>query len=106
VSKLSDVGLATMLPGFSPGGNGALASQLSTRIVGTPLYLDPDYLRTGRVSASSDVYALGIILMQLLTGLSVTPGEVEEALDTGGLAGILDSSAGTWPVQDAEKVIE
>lgn len=58
------------------------------------------------MSASSDVYAFGIILMQLLTGLSVSPGRVEEALETGGLAAILDTSAGSWPVKDAEKVIK
>lgn len=29
---------------------------------------DPEYMRTGEYSARSDVYALGMVLLQLLTG--------------------------------------
>ncbi len=36
--------------------------------MGTFDYMDPEYLRSGEYSARSDVYALGMVLLQLLTG--------------------------------------
>lgn len=32
---------------------------LDSRLVGTPSYTDPEYLRTGRFGPKSDVYSLG-----------------------------------------------
>ncbi|CAI5479986.1 unnamed protein product [Closterium sp. Yama58-4] len=42
----------------------------ATRVVGTPAYVDPDYNRTGVITAKSDVFSFGIMLLQLLTGKS------------------------------------
>jgi serine/threonine protein kinase len=100
VSKLADLGLATMLPAHAQ----SPASQLSTAVVGTPLYLDPENLWSGKVSPGSDVYALGVILLQLLGGLAVAPAQVEQALEKGDLAAVLDKQAGDWPRADAETV--
>jgi serine/threonine protein kinase len=97
VSKLANVGLATMLPARAQ----SLASQMST-LVGTPLYLDPEYAWSRKVSPGSDVYSLGVILLQMLGGLKVDPGQVEEALGKGKIDAVLDKVAGEWPREDAE----
>jgi len=79
-----DIKPANLPPGLSPPGQGgripgcsrrwmrrrtglALASTL-TRLAGTPGYIDPEYLLDGRVSKASDVYSLGVVLLELMTG--------------------------------------
>ena len=42
-------------------------------VAGSPLYLAPEYIAKGEVSALSDIYALGIIGYQLLTGQEPYP---------------------------------
>ncbi|CAH8273034.1 unnamed protein product [Arabidopsis lyrata] len=39
----------------------------STVIVGTIGYIDPEYLRSGRVSVKSDVYAFGVTILTIIT---------------------------------------
>ncbi|CAI5979873.1 unnamed protein product [Closterium sp. NIES-64] len=42
----------------------------ATRVAGTPGYVDPDYNRTNIITAKSDVFSFGIVLLELLTGKS------------------------------------
>ncbi|CAI7873328.1 unnamed protein product [Closterium sp. NIES-53] len=42
----------------------------ATRVAGTPGYVDPDYNRTSVITAKSDVFSFGIVLLQLLSGKS------------------------------------
>ncbi|CAI5459801.1 unnamed protein product [Closterium sp. Yama58-4] len=42
----------------------------ATRVAGTPGYVDPDYVRTNVITAKSDVFSFGIVLLQLLSGKS------------------------------------
>ncbi|TQD98784.1 hypothetical protein C1H46_015599 [Malus baccata] len=44
----------------------------TTRVVGTLGYLAPEYAENGKVSTKTDVYAFGVILLQLITGLTST----------------------------------
>ncbi|XP_047317654.1 receptor-like kinase TMK4 [Impatiens glandulifera] len=41
---------------------------MDTRLAGTFGYLAPEYANTGRVSTKIDVYAFGVILMEIITG--------------------------------------
>ncbi|KAF3326711.1 receptor-like protein kinase [Carex littledalei] len=60
-AKLSDFGLAKA----GPVGD---KSHVSTRIMGTYGYAAPEYIMTGHLTAMSDVYSYGVVLLELLTG--------------------------------------
>ncbi|XP_042502293.1 receptor-like kinase TMK4 [Macadamia integrifolia] len=59
-AKVSDFGLVKN----APDGN----YSVETRLAGTFGYLAPEYAATGRVTTKVDVYAYGVILMELITG--------------------------------------
>lgn len=58
-ARLGDAGLAQQV---------AEGSQMQTQVVGTPGYLDPECAETLHLTTASDVFALGVILLELLTG--------------------------------------
>ncbi|URE37343.1 serine threonine-protein kinase [Musa troglodytarum] len=59
--KLSDFGLAK---------EGPMGEQthVSTRVMGTYGYAAPEYILTGHLTARSDVYGFGVVLLELLLG--------------------------------------
>ncbi|KAK4351174.1 hypothetical protein RND71_030487 [Anisodus tanguticus] len=102
VSKIGDVGLSTMI-----NSDAALSTiYKDTGPVGTLCYIDPEYQRTGMVSPTSDIYAFGMVLLQLLTAKAAMglPHIVETAIDKDNLAKILDSEAGKWPLEETKKL--
>ncbi|KAL4575986.1 hypothetical protein LXL04_012074 [Taraxacum kok-saghyz] len=103
VSKIGDVGLSTMLQS-DPYSTTTVYKDTSP--AGTFCYMDPEYQRTGLVSPKSDVYALGMVILQLLTGkpaIGLTDA-VETAIEDEELAMVLDPEAGEWPVDEAREL--
>lgn len=60
-AKLSDFGLAR----DGPTGD---KSHVSTRVMGTYGYAAPEYLATGHLTAKSDIYSFGVVLLEMLSG--------------------------------------
>eukprot|EP00897_Mesotaenium_endlicherianum_P006253 jgi/Mesen1/5656/ME000286S04872 len=60
-AKLSDFGLAK----DGPAGD---KTHVSTKVVGTYGYTAPEYMQTGHLTAKSDVYAFGVVLLELISG--------------------------------------
>lgn len=105
VSKIGDVGLSTMLKSD--------VSSMYTVCsyagpVGTLCYIDPEYQRTGILSPQSDVYAFGMVILQLLTAKPAIAlaHVVETALSDGKLLEILDQEGGNWPIEVAKELAE
>ncbi|KAK3152155.1 hypothetical protein QOZ80_2BG0155160 [Eleusine coracana subsp. coracana] len=106
VSKIGDVGLARIIPLSID--DAAVTQYRETAAAGTFCYIDPEYQKTGLVCTKSDVYALGVIYLQMITGkdamgLAYT---VSDALEEGTFAELLDGNVTGWPEQEARELAE
>ncbi len=72
--KLLDFGIAKLLEGRQP-----LATQEGLAPM-TPPYASPEQIRGEAVSTASDVFSLGVLLYELLTGRRPHEGESPEEL--------------------------
>ncbi|XP_073142622.1 U-box domain-containing protein 35-like isoform X2 [Henckelia pumila] len=101
VSKISDVGLSRMVPASS-------SQYHATAAAGTFCYIDPEYHQTGMLGTKSDIYSLGILLLQIITAkpaMGLTQ-HVQRAIETGRFSEILDPNVKDWPVEEALKFAE
>jgi serine/threonine protein kinase len=71
-AKLADFGIARLTG----------ASQLTATglIIGTATYLSPEQARGGEVGTAADIYSLGLVLLEALTGQKAFPGNTIETI--------------------------
>ncbi|KAH9620443.1 hypothetical protein KSS87_017379 [Heliosperma pusillum] len=60
-ARLSDFGLAKL----GPVGD---STHVSTRVMGTYGYCAPEYAMSGKLTVKSDIYSLGVVLLELISG--------------------------------------
>ncbi|KAJ0769978.1 putative protein kinase RLK-Pelle-CrRLK1L-1 family [Helianthus annuus] len=78
VAKISDFGIARTGP------TNQKATHVSTVVKGTFGYFDPSYFTSGKLRIKSDVYAFGVILLEVICGLPAVHNREDE--DERGLA--------------------
>ncbi|KAE9448808.1 hypothetical protein C3L33_19294, partial [Rhododendron williamsianum] len=105
VSKIGEVGFAKLISDVAPDN---ITEDGEPLIPGTLYYMDPDYQRTRTIRPKSDLYAFGVIVLQLLAaqhpyGLLF---KFENALSNGLLPDILDKSIPDWPLAEAEELAQ
>ncbi|CAM8895185.1 unnamed protein product [Rhodiola kirilowii] len=99
VSKISDVGLARLVP---PSVANSVTQYHMTSAAGTFCYIDPEYQQTGMLTTKSDIYSLGILLLQIITAkppMGLTH-HVEKAIERGKFEEMLDPAVTDWPVEE------
>nr|XP_043618577.1 U-box domain-containing protein 35-like [Erigeron canadensis] len=100
MSKISDVGLARLLPASV---TEDVTQYRMTSAAGTMCYIDPEYQQTGMLGVKSDVYSLGIMLLQLITARPAMglAHHVRRSIDKGTFDKMLDPTVRDWPVDEA-----
>ncbi|KAK3154847.1 hypothetical protein QOZ80_2BG0195830 [Eleusine coracana subsp. coracana] len=105
VSKLGDFGICQLLI-QSTTTTTTTRPYRTTSPKGTFAYMDPGFLSNGELTPRSDVYSLGIIILQLLTGQP--PQNIAEVVDDAmsreELHAIIDPTAGDWPFVQANQL--
>ncbi|KAG9149739.1 hypothetical protein Leryth_012461 [Lithospermum erythrorhizon] len=98
-SKISDVGLARLVPSIADD----VTHCCVTSTAGTLCYIDPEYQQTGMLGVKSDVYSLGIVFLQLITGKPARgiTRYVGNSIETEKFSEMLDPAVPDWPVEDA-----
>ncbi|EPS60654.1 hypothetical protein M569_14148, partial [Genlisea aurea] len=109
-AKVADFGLSRLAPVADFEGD-EVPSHVSTAVKGTPGYLDPEYFLTRKLTDKSDVYSLGVVLLEMITGMHpISHGknivrEVNNAYRSGIIFSIIDDRMGPYPSFCVEKFV-
>ncbi|KAF6142999.1 hypothetical protein GIB67_041067 [Kingdonia uniflora] len=109
IAKVADFGLSRLAP--VPDLEGDIPGHISTVVKGTPGYLDPEYFLTHKLTDKSDVYSLGVVFLELLTGMQpIWHGknivrEVNIAYECGMIFSVIDGGMGSYPSECVEKFV-
>jgi len=66
--KVVDFGIAKLEPSVAEGGVAQAALTAAGAMLGTPQYMAPEQLRGQKADCRSDIYSLGVIMYEMLTG--------------------------------------
>ncbi|KAA8517617.1 hypothetical protein F0562_015091 [Nyssa sinensis] len=108
-AKVADFGLSRLAPVLDD--EGVVPTHVSTVVKGTPGYLDPEYFLTHKLTDKSDVYSLGVVFLEILTGKQpISRGknivrEVNLAHQSGTMFSIIDSGMGSYPSECVERFV-
>ncbi|CAA2967587.1 probable LRR receptor-like serine threonine-kinase At1g06840 [Olea europaea subsp. europaea] len=109
IAKFADFGLSRLAP--VPELEGGIPSYVSTVVKGTPGYFDPEYFLAHKLTDKSDVYSLGVVFLELLTGMHpISHGknivrEVNIAYRSSMIFSIIDEGMGSYSSECVEKFI-
>ncbi|XP_061524090.1 interleukin-1 receptor-associated kinase 3 isoform X2 [Phycodurus eques] len=114
--KLSDFGLARLRP-HSVNRHHTITLDVGSH--GNPEYLPEEYLRSGKLSTSLDVFSFGTVVMETVTGRKVVEqlpkhtllrdlltSKAEESGSADSCLQFLDESAGRWPTSLARSLLD
>jgi serine/threonine-protein kinase len=79
-AKVLDFGIAKMIHGEGEGGEHRKTLTMAGAVFGTPHYMSPEQVHGQKVDHRTDIYALGIILYELLTGKPIFEGATPMAV--------------------------
>ncbi|XP_061954290.1 probable LRR receptor-like serine/threonine-protein kinase At1g06840 isoform X4 [Populus nigra] len=108
-AKVADFGLSLLAPVMDD--DGYQPNHVSTVVKGTPGYLDPEYFLTRKLTDKSDVYSLGVVFLELLTGMQpIYRGknivrEVNIACESDKMFSIIDRRMGSYPSKCIERFV-
>jgi len=68
IAKVCDFGIASIVSAVNDGRGAGGARLTQGMVVGTPAYMSPEQARGQSVDGRTDLYAVGVVLYQLLTG--------------------------------------
>ncbi|CAN0130149.1 unnamed protein product, partial [Ectocarpus fasciculatus] len=99
-ARLGDAGIARVL-------DAAESNAAATQVQGTLNYIDPGYMRTGTLNDKSDIYSLGVVMVELLLGAVATVGMVNRVrMSLLTQARALADGAIEWTGNTAEKLAD
>jgi tetratricopeptide (TPR) repeat protein len=104
IAKVTDFGLASTISGVSeqlglntPAGESRQRTQVTQGVVGTPLYMAPEQWRHEPLDERADIYALGCILYEMITGNVAAEGETQDDLRQVHLSGRIKPPPASLP---------